>query len=202
MTYAFLYSSHGLGLQQNPPFGFPAVLAVCGLLLFRYPNESPFLRYTFAFNLNPAFPSFSAFDSSFELYLAFFHRLHIYQLLNMATRKCAAVVVGAGPAGVAVMGNLLERQLGTIAWIDPSFESGRVHRKYREVPRFVSTRSRAFAATDRQFTATPRSHSSRPTLQPCNPSEPSLRTHANPMLSPPWPSWIKRNPAISTMQPT
>lgn len=53
-------------------------MAVCGLLLFRYPNESPFLRYTFAFNLNPAFPSFFAFDSSFELYLAFFHRLHIY----------------------------------------------------------------------------------------------------------------------------
>lgn len=52
----------------------------------------------------------------------------------MATRKCAAVVVGAGPAGVAVVGNLLERQLGTIAWIDPSFESGRVNRKYREVP--------------------------------------------------------------------
>lgn len=53
----------------------------------------------------------------------------------MAARKCAAVVVGAGPAGVAVVGNLLERQLGTIAWIDPSFESGRVNRKYREVPR-------------------------------------------------------------------
>ncbi|KAJ5082039.1 hypothetical protein N7532_011082 [Penicillium argentinense] len=52
----------------------------------------------------------------------------------MATRKCAAVVVGAGPAGVAVVGNLLERQLGAVAWIDPSFESGRVHRKYREVP--------------------------------------------------------------------
>ncbi|KAJ5752411.1 hypothetical protein N7520_009328 [Penicillium odoratum] len=52
----------------------------------------------------------------------------------MATRKFAAVVVGAGPAGVAVMGNLLERQLGTIAWIDPCFESGRVNRKYREVP--------------------------------------------------------------------
>ena len=45
--------------------------------------------------------------------------------------------MGAGPAGVAVMGNLLERQIGTIAWIDPSFESGRVNRKYREVPRFV-----------------------------------------------------------------
>ncbi|CAG8316217.1 unnamed protein product [Penicillium salamii] len=52
----------------------------------------------------------------------------------MATRKCAAVVVGAGPAGVAVMGNLLERQLGSIAWIDPSFTAGRVHAKYREVP--------------------------------------------------------------------
>jgi NADH dehydrogenase FAD-containing subunit len=57
--------------------------------------------------------------------------------INMATRKCAAVVVGAGPAGVAVMGNLLERQLGSIAWIDPSFAAGRVHSKYREVPRFV-----------------------------------------------------------------
>lgn len=55
----------------------------------------------------------------------------------MATRKCAAVVVGAGPAGVAVMGNLLERQLGAITWIDPSFEAGRVHSKYREVPRCV-----------------------------------------------------------------
>lgn len=55
----------------------------------------------------------------------------------MATRKCAAVVVGAGPAGVAVMGNLLERQLGSIAWIDPTFAAGRVHSKYREVPRLV-----------------------------------------------------------------
>ncbi|KAJ5092181.1 hypothetical protein NUU61_007051 [Penicillium alfredii] len=52
----------------------------------------------------------------------------------MASRKCAAVVVGAGPAGLAVVGNLLERQLGTIAWVDPSFEAGRVNRKYREVP--------------------------------------------------------------------
>lgn len=54
--------------------------------------------------------------------------------MTVTTRKCAAVVVGAGPAGVAVVGNLLERQLGNIAWIDPSFESGRVNRKYREVP--------------------------------------------------------------------
>ncbi|KAJ5166585.1 uncharacterized protein N7482_005366 [Penicillium canariense] len=52
----------------------------------------------------------------------------------MASRKCAAVVVGAGPGGVAVVGNLLERQLGTITWVDPSFEAGRVNRKYREVP--------------------------------------------------------------------
>ena len=49
--------------------------------------------------------------------------------------KCAAVVVGAGPAGLAVVGNLLERQLGKIAWIDPCFQAGRVNRQYREVPR-------------------------------------------------------------------
>ncbi|PKY06053.1 hypothetical protein P168DRAFT_280902 [Aspergillus campestris IBT 28561] len=52
-----------------------------------------------------------------------------------APQRCAAVVVGSGPAGLAVMGNLLERQLsGKIAWIDPSFQGGRVNRKYREVP--------------------------------------------------------------------
>ncbi|KAK1139099.1 Monooxygenase AgnR1 [Aspergillus melleus] len=49
-------------------------------------------------------------------------------------QNCAAVVVGAGPAGLAVMGNLLEKQIGKIAWIDPIFQGGRVNRKYREVP--------------------------------------------------------------------
>lgn len=52
-------------------------------------------------------------------------------------QKCAAVVVGAGPAGLAIIGNLLERNVGKIAWIDPCFQGGRVNRKYREVPRLV-----------------------------------------------------------------
>lgn len=57
--------------------------------------------------------------------------------------KCAAVVVGAGPAGLAVVGNLMERQLaGKIAWIDPYFQAGRVNRQYREVPRCVGGRCR------------------------------------------------------------
>nr|A0A411PQP8.1 RecName: Full=Monooxygenase AgnR1; AltName: Full=Agnestins biosynthesis cluster protein R1; Flags: Precursor [Paecilomyces divaricatus]QBG38889.1 oxidoreductase [Paecilomyces divaricatus] len=52
-----------------------------------------------------------------------------------APQKCAAVVVGAGPAGLAVIGNLLERLPGSkIAWIDPYFQAGRVNRRYREVP--------------------------------------------------------------------
>ncbi|KAL2794095.1 pyridine nucleotide-disulfide oxidoreductase-domain-containing protein [Aspergillus keveii] len=49
-------------------------------------------------------------------------------------QKCAAIVVGAGPAGLAVVGNLLEKQLGKIVWVDPCFQAGRVHSKYREVP--------------------------------------------------------------------
>ncbi|KAL1990279.1 hypothetical protein VTN49DRAFT_6118 [Thermomyces lanuginosus] len=52
----------------------------------------------------------------------------------MTPQSCAAVVVGAGPAGIAVMGNLLELGLNKIAWVDPSFDGGRVNRKYREVP--------------------------------------------------------------------
>ncbi|BCS21345.1 uncharacterized protein APUU_21777S [Aspergillus puulaauensis] len=49
-------------------------------------------------------------------------------------QRCAAVVVGAGPAGLAVVGTLLEKQLGDIVWVDPCFQGGRVNRKYREVP--------------------------------------------------------------------
>lgn len=53
-------------------------------------------------------------------------------------QRCAAVVVGAGPAGLAAVGNLLEKQLGNIVWVDPLFQGGRVNRQYREVPRSVS----------------------------------------------------------------
>lgn len=54
-----------------------------------------------------------------------------------STPRCAAVVVGAGPAGLAVIGNLLEKQIGgKIAWIDPCFQAGRINKKYREVPRY------------------------------------------------------------------
>ncbi|KAL1986916.1 hypothetical protein VTN96DRAFT_5333 [Rasamsonia emersonii] len=52
----------------------------------------------------------------------------------MNPQRCAAVVVGAGPAGIAVVGNLLEQHVGRIAWVDPYFDGGRVNRKYREVP--------------------------------------------------------------------
>ncbi|TKA26015.1 hypothetical protein B0A50_05527 [Salinomyces thailandicus] len=46
----------------------------------------------------------------------------------------AAVVVGAGPAGVTCVGNLLERKVEPILWVDDGFNGGRVNRKYREVP--------------------------------------------------------------------
>lgn len=50
-----------------------------------------------------------------------------------------AVVVGGGPAGLAVVGNLIDRITdGKVMWIDPYFEGGRIHRKYREVPRYVA----------------------------------------------------------------
>lgn len=48
--------------------------------------------------------------------------------------KYKAVVVGAGPAGITVVGNLLERKVEPILWVDDSFNGGRVNRAYREVP--------------------------------------------------------------------
>lgn len=45
-----------------------------------------------------------------------------------------AVVIGAGPAGITVLGNLLEQKLSPILWVDDSFSGGRINRAYREVP--------------------------------------------------------------------
>lgn len=83
-------------------------------------------------------------------------------------QKCAAVVVGAGPAGVAVVGNLLEKQLGgKIVWIDPVFQGGRVNRKYREVPRLVmGHETECERSTNR--VAIPRCHYSKRTLRQCS----------------------------------
>lgn len=45
-----------------------------------------------------------------------------------------AVVVGAGPAGITCVGNLLERGVQPILWVDDGFDGGRINRMYREVP--------------------------------------------------------------------
>lgn len=45
-----------------------------------------------------------------------------------------AVVVGAGPAGITAVGNLLENGVNKILWVDEAFNGGRVNEYYREVP--------------------------------------------------------------------
>ncbi|KAI9054559.1 hypothetical protein LZ554_001714 [Drepanopeziza brunnea f. sp. 'monogermtubi'] len=60
------------------------------------------------------------------------------------TTKYEAVVVGAGPAGIAVVGNLLEQNKAPILWVDHELQGGRLNKYYREVPsntkvkRFIS----------------------------------------------------------------
>ncbi|KIY52446.1 hypothetical protein FISHEDRAFT_63806 [Fistulina hepatica ATCC 64428] len=48
--------------------------------------------------------------------------------------KYEAVVVGGGPGGLTVVGNLLERQITPILWVDAHFRGGRIPKAYREVP--------------------------------------------------------------------
>jgi heterodisulfide reductase subunit A-like polyferredoxin len=55
--------------------------------------------------------------------------------LSITDRKYEAVVVGAGPAGLAVVGNLLEQNKAPILWVDDRFNGGRLDKYYREVPR-------------------------------------------------------------------
>ena len=53
--------------------------------------------------------------------------------MSQQHEKYAAVVVGAGSAGITVVGNLLEQGLEPILWVDDGFDAGRVNRMYREV---------------------------------------------------------------------
>ena len=69
-----------------------------------------------------------------------YHRSEQYFSSSIAgkmRKKYEAVVVGAGPAGVAVVGNLLEQKKAPILWVDHVFQGGRLNESYREVPRSV-----------------------------------------------------------------
>jgi hypothetical protein len=54
----------------------------------------------------------------------------------------AATVIGAGPAGIAAVGNLLELGKGPILWVDHDHNGGRLHSHYREVPRCADSDGR------------------------------------------------------------
>ncbi|KAG8627702.1 hypothetical protein KVT40_003575 [Elsinoe batatas] len=60
--------------------------------------------------------------------------------MSVHRSKYAAVVVGAGPAGICAVGNMLERKVGPILWVDDEFNAGRVNRNYREVPSNTKTK--------------------------------------------------------------
>ncbi|KAH7121602.1 pyridine nucleotide-disulfide oxidoreductase-domain-containing protein [Dactylonectria macrodidyma] len=50
-------------------------------------------------------------------------------------RSVNAIVVGGGPCGLAVVGNLLEQHPHDhLLWVDPVFTAGRIGDQYREVP--------------------------------------------------------------------
>lgn len=52
-----------------------------------------------------------------------------------SSMKYGAVVVGGGPAGISVVGNLLKLKKEPILWVDQLFRGGRLNKHYREVPR-------------------------------------------------------------------
>ncbi|KAG0140149.1 hypothetical protein CROQUDRAFT_136845 [Cronartium quercuum f. sp. fusiforme G11] len=53
-----------------------------------------------------------------------------------------AAIVGAGPAGLTAISNLLDKGSSKVSWIDPLFQAGRVGEMYREVP--SNTRTKLF----------------------------------------------------------
>jgi len=76
-----------------------------------------------------------------SFFLAFNSMASSQQCLRRCSEKVPleyrAVVVGAGPGGIAAVGNLLEQKKSPILWVDDLFQGGRLNKYYREVPRYV-----------------------------------------------------------------
>ncbi|KAH7033034.1 pyridine nucleotide-disulfide oxidoreductase-domain-containing protein [Microdochium trichocladiopsis] len=71
-------------------------------------------------------------------------RAALFSTSRLQLQRVAALVVGAGPAGVATVGSLLDHlpSSPTVTWVDPDFAGGRISRRYREVP--GNTRTKLF----------------------------------------------------------
>lgn len=73
-----------------------------------------------------------------------FSKRVLSHMANGQDTKYEAVVVGAGPAGICAVGNLLEQKREPILWVDDVMSGGRLNKYYREVPsntrvkRFIS----------------------------------------------------------------
>ena len=52
-----------------------------------------------------------------------------------------ATVIGSGPSGIAIIGQLISRNIFPILWIDPNFDGGKMS-SYRKVP--ANTRASFF----------------------------------------------------------
>lgn len=66
-------------------------------------------------------------------------------LLAQQASVYTAAVVGAGPAGVAAVGQLLDSGIThSLSWTDPHFKGGRLL-TYREVPRYVHRQQQQYA---------------------------------------------------------
>ena len=55
--------------------------------------------------------------------------------LSPRTNMHSAAIIGAGPAGLTAVANMLDNGRRNLLWIDTAFQAGRVGRSYREVPR-------------------------------------------------------------------
>lgn len=58
--------------------------------------------------------------------------------LSFRAHMHSAAIIGAGPAGLTAVANMLDNGRRNLLWIDTAFQAGRVGQSYREVPRYVS----------------------------------------------------------------
>ncbi|KAI0517329.1 hypothetical protein F5B22DRAFT_635946 [Xylaria bambusicola] len=93
---------------------------------------------TFKIRLAYASRGLSTASSAHAACLASHSKYRFYSAASLPS--ASAVIVGGGPGGITVLGNLLEHSAqlsadqGKLVWVDPQFQGGRVNLRYREVP--------------------------------------------------------------------
>ena len=99
----------------------------------RQKNVNPGVRVSTTISFTSQFRPIASLALARLLALLHSSRLPIATRVMSQGVEYSAIVVGAGPGGLAAVASLLDAQIASILWVDRTFQGGRLNEIYREI---------------------------------------------------------------------